>query len=313
MAVHIPLLHRMDAVTYTIYRYTIPYHKPFWTRSGLLLRLLSEGKERSGEIAPLPGRSKETLVEALTQLSQVLKTKQMPSKLYPSVSFGLYCAFSAPSLTHPLPLSALLVGTAKQILKRAETAYAQGYRSAKVKVSGMDLSSTASLLKELSSHFSLRVDANRAFSYSEALLLCERGNAHLWEYIEEPTYEEEKLAAFPYPFALDESLCLERAAALPCAALILKPTLIGGYDECFSYAKLGKKCILSSACETAIGLLGIGALATALSIETPLGLDTYRFGQKDVLQTPLDFSRAECVALKNLSVDWTLLEEVAHE
>jgi o-succinylbenzoate synthase len=315
MAFHFSLLRGMDALTeFKLYRYKVSYAAPFSQRTGILLQLFRDGKESWGEIAPLPGRSKETLPEALQQLLSILKNETF-SKVYPSVSFGLFSAYSPSLPAQRFPLCALLAGTAEQILRKAEIAHAQGYQCAKVKVSGLDKETACALLKELSHHFSLRVDANRAFSFKEAMTLCMHAEAHLWEYIEEPTYELEKLEHFPYPFALDESLL--DLKALPqnpqCTALILKPSILGGYEECLSYAAYGKKLILSSACETGIGILGIAALSSALSLQAPLGLDTYRFMERDVLTTPLDFSNGELIVPQTLSVNKELLEGVAYE
>jgi len=82
----------MDSVKITlfdIYRYTLPLNQPLnvhgcelTTREGLILHLKSdEGREGFGEIAPLPGLSKENIKEAADQLlsiKSVLSAQSVP-------------------------------------------------------------------------------------------------------------------------------------------------------------------------------------------------------------------------------------------
>ena len=304
----------MDAINFRLYRYDVSYAAPFSQRSGILLQLFRNGKESWGELAPFPGRSKETLSEALEQLLSILKNGSTPAQVYPSVSFALFSAYAAPFFSKHFPLCALLAGSVEQILHKAERACVQGYTCAKVKIAGLDKQTACLLLKELRPYFSLRVDANRTFSFQEALAFCEDAEAHAWEYIEEPTYELDKLEHFPFSFALDESLL--DLKALPqnpkCTTLILKPSIIGGHDACLRYTTQNKRIILSSACETAVGILGIAALASSLDIQTPLGLDTYRFMQDDLLLYPLDFSTAQLRVPQQICVNTSQLREIAY-
>ena len=101
-----------------IYRYNLPLNcflsqgnETLIEREGLIVRLASNGEEGFGEIAPLPGRSKETLERALAQIQDIkseLLTLTVPDKLTrldgrlgsllkkfelrPSVQFGLEMA-----------------------------------------------------------------------------------------------------------------------------------------------------------------------------------------------------------------------------
>ena len=57
----------MKLSLFEVYRYTLP------SRNGIFVRLRNEiGQEGVGEVAPLPGRSKETLEEALTAVNDGL-------------------------------------------------------------------------------------------------------------------------------------------------------------------------------------------------------------------------------------------------
>src|SRR5579862_4312966 len=179
---------------FVLYRYILPYDPPFPEREGLLLRIFHPEGEGWGEIAPLPGRSRETLSQALAQLLYVL-TEEKSIPLFPSVAFGLFSARQhTQSLKSPLPLSALLAGTPEQIIAKAEKASSQGFTSVKIKITDIPTTLAAELIQHVSRLFySIRIDANRAYSFQEAMHLCEECGMHRVEYIEEPTYELEQL------------------------------------------------------------------------------------------------------------------------
>jgi O-succinylbenzoate synthase len=292
----------MDAIAmFRLYRYTLPYDPPFPERSGLLL--FDQHTKMWGEIAPLPGRSRETLAQAQEQLVDVLNGKPSES-LFPSVAFGLFCARQTPT-QKTLPLSALLAGSPEQILDRARIAWAQGYTSAKVKISHLSLETAAELIQQLRTLFCLRVDANRAFSFKDAMQLCEKCGGHGWDYIEEPTYELDRLKDFSYPFALDESLLeMQELPDTPYfKAIVWKPSVM-------HFPNIQKKkLILSSACETGVGILGIASLAMTLPEIHPLGLDTYRFLPQDILSARLDFSTGS-LSTTSMQVNTDLLQEI---
>ena len=97
-------------MTLALYRYQLPFTQPLAfhgqlqvAREGLLVRI----DDGWGEIAPLPGFSKETLAdaqaEALDCLAQLARG-QTPTPQLPSVQFGLDCARrSWPEQGAPLP------------------------------------------------------------------------------------------------------------------------------------------------------------------------------------------------------------------
>jgi len=236
-------------------------------------------------------------MQAKEQLIAHLKNKNR-EPLLPSVQFGLSSALEPRKKSVSIPLSALLLGSRDEILAKAESAFNQGYRSAKIKVNGLELKEASLLLEQLSFSFSLRVDANRAFSFQEAVDLC--GNIPI-EYIEEPTYEIEKLEAFPFPYALDETL-LERSVPANCHTIVYKPSILGPPVES------NKRFVFSSACETGVGIVHIAHL----SKERACGLDTYRFLENDILHTPLDFSTGTLLTPEELHVNTSLLTKVAH-
>lgn len=97
-------------MTLALYRYQLPFTQPLTfhgkvevAREGLLVRI----NDGWGEIAPLPGFSKESLqqaeAEALATLA-ALAAGDTPNPVLPSVQFGLDCARRTwPEQRNPLP------------------------------------------------------------------------------------------------------------------------------------------------------------------------------------------------------------------
>jgi O-succinylbenzoate synthase len=134
---------------------------------------------------------------------------------------------------------------------------------------------------------SLRLDANRAWSLDRALAFAGAlGPECAPEYIEEPLRDPTQLPTFAeqsgLPVALDETT-RERgpsvlSALAPIAAVVLKPTLIGGATATRSWAEaardVGATPVVSASYESGVGLRLLVVLAAALS-DAPAGLSTY--------------------------------------
>lgn len=283
-----------------------PYTLPLTTgqlRSGLLIGITDE-KEATGwgEIAPLPKWSTETLEEATTQLNEQLKTlthiEWTPEnclqvlaqlKLLPSVTFGLESALLSlldPLPEHSVPRSALLMGTAEEILAHAQLRHKEGYTSAKLKVSGLELEEAFNLIHELKEHFHLRIDVNRAWNTVDSLHFFAQFPLDAFDYVEEPFQNPHDLVQFRHPLAIDESfprdLSLVQLEQLPTLkALVYKPTIQGGMLGCLPLhewtMRRGISLVLSSSFESALGLDQIASLAHRLSLASPIGIGTSHF------------------------------------
>ena len=123
-------------------------------------------------------------------------------------------------------------------------------------------------------------------------------------YIEEPCASPGDLRQFinsaGLPVALDESLLELSPNALndfaDIAAVVLKPTLLGGFERAAGLARWAQECdikvVVSSSFESSVGL---GALAQfAAAFGTPgvaMGLDTARYLADDLLTEPLGTMR----------------------
>lgn len=286
-------------------------------RSGVLLHLSDEkGNNGWGEVAPLPGWSKETLEDCLQQFH--VKQQDILSadwcertcfdvlaqlELLPALSFGLESALLSllmPLAAHAVPVSALLMGSREEILEQASLRHREGYTSAKLKVGQLNFEDAARLIDQLKDLFRLRIDVNRAWTTSASLQFFSQFPLDAFDYVEEPFQNPHQLAEFPHPLAVDESfpheLSLGELESLPTLkALIYKPTIQGGMLGCLPLhrwaAARGISLVLSSSFESDLGLAHIASMAKRLSLSSPVGIGTYHYLSEYL--SPVQFSQAQ--------------------
>jgi len=287
-------------------------------RSGILINIQDEEENTGwGEIAPLPGWSKETLKDSLAQLHQkhheiinidwTARTclKEIEKlKLLPSVTFGLESALLsilAPLPEHHVLTSALLMGSPQEILEQAKIRHAEGYSSAKLKVSNLSFDEASSVIHQLKDKFRLRIDVNRAWNTPDSLHFFAGFPLDTFDYVEEPFQNPHDLARFLHPLAVDESfpqeLSLEQLALLPTLkALIYKPTLQGGMIGCLRLHEWATKravsLVLSSSFESDLGVARVASIAHRLSLFAPVGIGTFHHLKEYICVNPLRFSRS---------------------
>ncbi|MBK7142942.1 MAG: o-succinylbenzoate synthase [bacterium] len=305
-------------------------------REGLLLRLVDvSGHIGWGEIAPLPGFSSESLTEAKAQattLAGSLVRRDLPETIFDlrrsmgrhggSLLPSVRCGFEAAALhlaaereqraisftpnphdKSSVPLNALLSGDEADILEKATLLVSQGYRAVKLKVGRQsleaDIALTYRLHARLNGRATLRLDANRAWSFDQAMEFAKAVEILPLEYVEEPLMDPSGLAelakAWKLPLALDESLIdlppekLYHFVGLK--ALILKPMLLGGFVAALDWAKWGRRrdliSMVSSSFESSVGLMLLGHFAAQLSPDIPCGLDTSDWFVENLLERPL--------------------------
>lgn len=318
-----------------LYRFKLPFSEPVMikksmlaSREGVLIRLTAEdGSVGWGETAPLPGFSLETPENAIEQLREVASS--LPGReisagmidqanLTPSVHFGLELAAwnlfansSGKLLLEPINnpsgeailVNGLLSVSSEKLVEEAERMRVAGYLAVKLKVGGRGIAGDVRLVREvgeaLGDGVSLRLDANRAWDFGEALEFG-RGLAGVRvEYVEEPLAEPWRLGELAgrwgLPVALDESLVGMGPEGLGwhryARAVVLKPTLLGGISRSLRFAEaakaLGMGAVVSSSYESGVGTGALVALAAAVGDE-PVGLDTYRRLAEDVIEVPLE-------------------------
>jgi O-succinylbenzoate synthase len=215
-----------------------------------------------------------------------------------------------------IPINALLSGSAEQVLKKAHETHQNGYRAVKVKVGRSSIHDEISFIKQvagiLGDTVSLRLDANQNWSMEDALTFAKGIAGCRIEYIEEPCRTLAESREFSVStgllVALDESLLKFNPQELndytDMAAVVLKPTLLGGIERALQFARMAKSlglaAVISSSYESSLGILTLAHLAAAIGgQETPVGLDTLSLFEQDLLQVPLEIKRGNIILPDN--------------
>ena len=232
---------------------------------------------------------------------------------YPSMLFGLETAWL--NMTNGdrlfdtafsrgevgIPINGLVwMGSYEEMLKRMEEKLEKGFRCVKLKIGAIDFEQELDLIKRIRERFShheveLRLDANGAFKYEEALYKLELLSQYAIHSIEQPIrqgqwgYMADLCRESPLPIALDEELIgvndpeMKRHMLniIKPRYIILKPSLHGGMLGCREWIKtardMGIGSWITSALESNIGLNAIAQFASDVygdHITMPQGLGT---------------------------------------
>lgn len=271
-----------------------------------------------GECAPLPALScddvpeyEDVLRKTLRRLEENAETFLKNLEDYPSIRFGIETAlahYQAQSLQlwntpfsqgkEGIPINGLIwMGNFDEMYLRIEEKMKAGFRCIKLKIGAIDFEKELALLAHIRRHFSpeqieLRVDANGAFSPSDALEKLKRLSEYQLHSIEQPIragqWEEmaKLCASTPFPIALDEeligiNLLSEKIRLLDTIRpqyIILKPSLHGGISGSKEWIDLaterGIGSWVTSALESNIGLNAIAQWTATLAPTLPQGLGT---------------------------------------
>lgn len=320
-------------MTYDIEKRVLHFKQPAGTSRGVYttrtiwLVHLSEGKKTGvGECAPLPDLSCDAMpddayetklrhfCELLTGDSPQDKVEVLESmRPYPSMLFGLETAllnlkngerlFDTPFSRgeEGIPINGLVwMGRYDEMLQRMEEKLEKGFRCVKLKIGAIDFDQELDLVKRIRDRFSfheveLRLDANGAFKYEEALYKLELLSQYAIHSIEQPirqgqwAYMAELCRESPLPIALDEELIGVNDPEMKSHMLnvikpryiILKPSLHGGMMGCREWIETAKQqgigSWITSALESNIGLNAIAQFASDVygpHIRMPQGLGT---------------------------------------
>jgi len=185
----------------------------------------------------------------------------------------------------PVPVCALLTGrTPAELAGEARIAAAQGHTSFKLKVGACatseDAKMIASLRTALGENFSIRLDANRAWTLDQAEAALRAFQPYGIEFVEEPLRSpapgdmRRLRQACGIALALDESIAdavalgefIEHDAA---DYLVVKAARVGGPTRCVELARLaqsaGIEVVLTDSIESAVGMSAAIHLASVLS------------------------------------------------
>lgn len=199
---------------------------------------------------------------------------------------------------NPLPINGLIwMGKPDDMLQQIDEKIASGFTVIKIKVGAIDFAEELNLLRYIRSHFSekqitIRLDANGAFDTIDAMKKIEKLSAFSVHSLEQPIKAgnvramKELCRNSPIPIALDEELigisdrdkCERLIETILPHYLILKPTLLGGFEKSTAWIHLaenyGAGWWITSALESNIGLNAIAQWTATLNNPMPQGLGT---------------------------------------
>jgi o-succinylbenzoate synthase len=232
---------------------------------------------------------------------------------YPSMRFGLETAllhlqrgerlfdnaFSRGE--EGIPINGLVwMGNHEEMLQRMEEKLEKGFHCVKLKIGAIDFDQELDLVKRIRERFSfheiqLRLDANGAFPFDEALYKLELLSQYAIHSIEQPIKQgqwalmAELCRESPLPIALDEELIGVNDPEMKGHMLniikpryiILKPSLHGGMQGCREWITAAREhgigSWITSALESNVGLDAIAQFAADVygdGITMPQGLGT---------------------------------------
>ena len=297
-----------------------------YTERRIWLVTISDGERIGvGECAPLPNLSCDDIpnyTEVLRRFcDEVERTGELDTEAlrdYPSMLFGLETALmdvrckmeDGRSLLFDnafsrgevgIPINGLVwMGSFEEMRERIEQKLAQGFHCVKLKIGAIDFDAELELVRRIRERFSLhevelRVDANGAFPFEEALYKMELLSQFALHSIEQPIKAKqwanmaELCRESPLPIALDEELIgvndpdqkRQMLNIIRPRYIILKPSLHGGMmgvREWIDIANdMGICSWITSALESNIGLNAIAQLTADIygpHIRMPQGLGT---------------------------------------
>ncbi|MCY4158242.1 MAG: o-succinylbenzoate synthase [Bacteroidetes bacterium] len=334
-----------------LYRYCLPLVTPIaWQdkfhsyREGLLLCLKRSEKEGWGEIAPLPGFSRESLMDAEIQgvwLVRLLRNREIDlfkSSIllaHPSVQFGFESAWydlgpedRSKSKSKLLPVACCKLLDSKDYKQNKPINFKDnhGSKAVKIKVGKQSLGHDLAFIHEVYENnpgLEIRIDANRRWSLKTAKEFLYSTRSLSLGYIEEPLRDKTELKTFTssshIPLALDETLREPDAALYKQLAdiYVLKPTLSGGITKTATEIQQAEtdhtRCIISSSYESGIGMLKLLELARTIPDEIH-GLDTYQVFERDVFKKQLPLHspilQPDMPSIKERDIDIAFLKQV---
>lgn len=310
----------------TYKRYILNFKRPSGTSRGVLIEketwfliLEKDGKKGIGECGILRSLSYDDRPDYEEKLKWTcenigLGREELWEKLreFPSIQFGVEMAFKSLDAETPfslfpseftggkkaIPINGLVwMGEEAYMRKQIVQKIEQGFSCIKLKIGAIDFDTELGLLKYIRKEFSseeieIRVDANGAFSASEAMEKLKRLSMLDLHSIEQPVKQGqwELMARLcektPLPIALDEELIgittvtkkPELLQIIQPQYVIFKPSLIGGFRGTDEWIALAEErqigWWITSALESNVGLNAIAQYTFTKQNPMPQGLGT---------------------------------------
>ncbi|MFD2516323.1 o-succinylbenzoate synthase [Salinimicrobium flavum] len=338
-------------------KYILNFKRPSGTSRGVLTQketwfLLLEKNQRTGigECGILRSLSSDDRPGYEEKLKWVCENIHLgPENLweelrdFPSIQFGVEMAFRSlkaedPFLLFPseftrgndaIPINGLVwMGNETAMKEQVLQKITEGFRCIKLKIGAIDFETEIKLLKYIRKEFTsdemeVRVDANGAFSPSEALEKLHRLSELELHSIEQPIKQgqHELMARLceetPLPIALDEELIgvtdavkkQELIQTIKPQYLIFKPSLIGGYKGTGEWIQFAKEnnidWWITSALESNVGLNAIAQYTYTLENTMPQGLGTGALYTNN-FNSPLEVQKGQLWYLPHLKWKFNL-------
>lgn len=200
-----------------------------------------------------------------------------------------------------------------------------GYKTIKMKVGALDFDQECRILEKVRSRYSeneltLRVDANGAFTAEDVFNKLDRLASYSLHSIEQPVASgqldllAEVVSRSPVPIALDEELIgkmdyMDKFALLKRIHppfIILKPTLLGGFQQCREWIEIAKRLSIgwwiTSALESNLGLSSIAQFTAQYDTSLPQGLGTGQLYNNNI-SSPLEIRGGQLFLNKHSNWD----------
>ncbi|MFP9098459.1 o-succinylbenzoate synthase [Flavobacterium sp. RHBU_24] len=307
-------------------KYILNFKRPSGTSRGVMTEketwfiiLEENGKKGIGECGILRGLSIDDRPDYEEKLQWACDNIHLGEarlwealKEFPSIQFGVETAFRSltaedPFVLYPsgftkgkarIPINGLVwMGDEAYMKQQIEEKLEQGFNCIKLKIGAIDFEKETGLLAFIREHFTagqieIRVDANGAFSVTDALNKLEQLSKFELHSIEQPIKAGQADAMqrlcleTPLPIALDEELIGvfeydDKEALLQQIQpqyIILKPSLIGGFKGSNEWIQLAEKYNIgwwiTSALESNLGLNAIAQYTFTKNNPMPQGLGT---------------------------------------
>ncbi|KAL3510951.1 hypothetical protein ACH5RR_030352 [Cinchona calisaya] len=217
------------------------------------------------------------------------------------------------------------VGSPMDMAYIATSMVKEGFAAIKMKVARRanvieDIAVIQEVRRRVGNQVELRVDANRSWTYEEAIQFAKSVKNCRLQYIEEPVICEDDIIKFceesGMPVALDETVncigeshfdVLKKYSHAGVVAVVIKPSLIGGFENAALVARWaqqqGKMAVVSATFESGLGLSAYIQFSCYLDLQNAdmlqlmdkdpsaciaHGLGTYRWFTEDVTIEPLN-------------------------
>ena len=301
-----------------------------------------------GECGPIEGLSVESGDKMMHQLKKVQESindlSSLDLSLFPSINFGIENALNdlkngGKRIIYqnsfiegkPIKINGLIwMGNRDFMVNQIKSKIEKGFSCLKLKIGSIDFKEEISILKNIRKQFNskileIRVDANGAFSTKDALQkLNTLGKLEIHS-IEQPIAInqwdslKEICKKSPIPIALDEELIQlkkEKNEFIKYVSphyLVLKPTLIGGFEATKRWINIAKENNINwwvtSALESNVGLSAIAQFCANYQLNLPQGLGTGQLFSNNI-PSPLEIKGENIFYKKNKSWDLSHFEKV---